>query len=643
MEEKGNSDIRVIELLAPAASLEVGKVALSAGADAVYIGAPKFGARASAGVSIEDIQELCQEAHIYGAKVYVALNTILTDDELTEAKELVTRIYEAGADALIVQDMGLCSSDLPPLPLHASTQCHNNSRGQLKLLEDIGFEQVVLPREWSCRDIAKVRGITSMRLEAFIHGALCVSYSGRCYISEACQGRSANRGACAQYCRMTYDIEDKLGNKLYRNQHLLSLRDLNRSEILEDMLDAGITSFKIEGRLKGIDYVRNVTSHYRILLDEIINRRSSEYRRSSFGKTALSFSPNPQGTFSRLYTSYNTPLHQPIQISEFTPFTNKSVGEEVGTLISRKGKKVTIKVAFRGIDLANGDGLLFISNNDSVVSGAYVNQISEEKERGTKKLLLSQEVSANMGCKIYRNHNHKLTQLLLKPNASTRSVPIDISCLANNSGITLMAIEVKRSTLRAEVHTEIVLEKAKRDHSVQIERTLSKLGDSHYTLRNLEIDNGGYYLPPSILTDLRRRLVDQLEQQSQDYAKAKRDRVGILLREKKRRFLSTHHSRECYELPKELDFTYNVANKEAERFYRISGVDGTITPALEVQRPKGSIPVMFTRHCLRHALGYCTKDGVKPPFSLPMYLVRGNERFRIETDCKECCMILWQD
>ena len=633
---------RSIEILAPASSFKGGRVALSAGADAVYIGAPKFGARAAAGVSLEDIATLTREAHEVGARVYVALNTILTDEQLPEAVSLAWDLYGAGADALIIQDMGLLMEELPPIPLHASTQCHNDSNAKLRTLEALGIEQVVLPREVSTADLPSLLDGVGMRVESFVHGALCVSYSGRCFISEACRGRSANRGACAQYCRMSYDLEDATGRKLLTGQHLLSLRDLNRTEIIEEMLDRGVSSLKIEGRLKDIDYVRNVTAHYRRVVDEIIARRSEEYCRSSWGETELAFTPRPEQTFSRRFTAYNTPLHTPIPTESITPFTNKSVGEELGTLTECRGREVVIRLRDMGAELSNGDGLLLVSPDETTTAGALVNQVTPRGD-GTYRLRLSASVELPPGTTVFRNLNHRLDRLLRRDDASIRKVPIHMECEATEQGIILRAAVAETPSIAVEVQREMALEPAEKDPSARLLDTLSKLGDTPYRVEQPELRLRGLYLPPSVVTELRRELVERLREACRRVMTKERDRRGEQLREQRRDFLSGGCSREESGLPVSLDFTYNVANRQAERLYRCLGVEGEIAPAMEVAMPEGSVPVMQTRHCLLHRLGYCTREGKRPPFALPLYLVRGQERFRITTDCRACQMTLWLD
>ena len=577
-----------------------------------------------------------------GARVYVALNTILTDEQLPEAVSLAWDLYGAGADALIIQDMGLLMEELPPIPLHASTQCHNDSNAKLRTLEALGMEQVVLPREVSTADLPSLLDEVGMRVESFVHGALCVSYSGRCFISEACRGRSANRGACAQYCRMSYDLEDATGQKLLTGQHLLSLRDLNRTEIVEEMLDRGVSSLKIEGRLKDIDYVRNVTAHYRRVVDEIISRRSEEFCRSSWGETELTFTPRPEQTFSRRFTAYNTPLHKPIPTESITPFTNKSVGEELGTLTECRGREVVIRLRDMGAELSNGDGLLLVSPDETTTAGALVNQVTPRGD-GTYRLRLSASVELPTGATVFRNLNHRLDRLLRRDDASSRKVQVRMECEATEQGITLRAAVAEAPSIAVEVQREMALEPAEKDPSARLIDALSKLGDTPYRVEQPELRLRGLYLPPSVVTELRRELVERLREACRRVMVEERDYRGERLREQRRDFLGRYHSREECGLPESLDFTYNVANRQAERLYRRLGVKGEIAPAMEVAMPEGSVPVMQTRHCLLHRLGYCTREGKRPPFALSLYLVRGQERFRITTDCRACQMTLWLD
>ena len=619
-------------------------MALSAGADAVYVGAPQYGARSAVGVSLEDIRQLCTVAHAYAARVYVALTTILTNSQLAHAVELAHQLYEAGADALIIQDLGLLTQDLPPIPLHASTQCHNHSLEQLQMLSDLGFEQAVLPREWSCQDIAAVRDKTPLRLEAFVHGALCVSYSGRCFISEALSQRSANRGQCAQYCRMTYDLVDAQGQKLRQGEHLLSLRDLNRTEIIEEMIDAGVSSFKVEGRLKALPYVRNVIAHYRKVLDEILTRRSDQLRRPSWGTTEYTFTPLPEATFARPFTTYNTPLGAPIPTDSITPYSSKSLGQPIGTVTWSRGKELEIELLSDDIELANGDGVVAYTIDKKLV-GAQINQVLPAKRAGSYRLRLSQAIELPQGATLWRNLNHLLEAQLLRPDASTRTMPVTLHLEATPDQLTLEMQLSEAPDMSVTRSRAVTLELAQRDNTEHIERTLRKLGDTPYRAKRVILSLDGLFVPPSLVAELRRELSEELQRQCLAKALERRDAIGKPLQQKRidRLHTSDPTARQRYGLPDTLDFTYNVANESAHKLYRQLGVSGPIAPALEVERPEGAIPVMFTRHCLLHQLGYCTRTGRKPPFALPLYLVRGRDRLRIAHDCRHCMMTLWLD
>lgn len=619
-------------------------MALSAGADAVYVGAPQYGARSAVGVSLEDIRQLCAAAHAYAARVYVALNTILTDSQLAHAVELAHQLYEAGADALIIQDLGLLTQDLPPIPLHASTQCHNHSLEQLQMLSDLGFEQAVLPREWSCQDIAEVQDKTPLRLEAFVHGALCVSYSGRCFISEALSQRSANRGQCAQYCRMTYDLVDAQGQKLRQGEHLLSLRDLNRTEIIEEMIDAGVSSFKVEGRLKALPYVRNVIAHYRKVLDEILTRRSDQLRRPSWGTTEYTFTPLPEATFARPFTTYNTPLGAPIPTDSITPYSSKSLGQPIGTVTRSRGKELEIALLSDDIELANGDGVVAYTIDKKLV-GAQINQVMPAKRAGSYRLRLSQAIELPQGATLWRNLNHLLEAQLLRPDASTRTMPVTLHLEATTDQLTLELQLTEAPEMSVTRSQAVTLEPAQRDNTEHIERTLRKLGDTPYRAKRVTLSLDGLFVPPSLVAELRRELSEELQRQCLAKALQRRDAIGKPLQQKRidRLHTSDPTAHQRYGLLDALDFTYNVANESARKLYRQLGVSGPIAPALEVERPEGAIPVMFTRHCLLHQLGYCTRTGRKPPFALPLYLVRGRDRLRIAHDCHHCMMTLWLD
>ena len=410
---------RKIELLSPAKDLQCGIEAINHGADAVYIGAPKFGARAAVGNSLEDIGILCRYAHLYGVRIYVTLNTILKDEELDEVELMIWELWRVGVDALIIQDMGIMKLHLPPIPLHASTQMDNRTSEKVQFLEKVGFKQVVLARELSLNEIRQISEHTTVPLEVFVHGALCVSYSGQCYLSAALSGRSANRGECAQYCRLPYTMVDSTGKEIVSEKHLLSLKDMNRSEHLEALLDAGVSSLKIEGRLKDITYVKNVTAFYRKKLDEIFTRRK-EYIRSSLGKSVFTFEPVVEKSFNRGFTSFFLKG----RTSNITAFdTPKSLGELVGSVKEIKGNSFTIS----GLkQLNNGDGLVFF-NKQGVLEGFRVNRVDANRVYPLEMPSILPKTP------LYRNFDHAFEKLLAKPSAE-RKLGVQIQFLDNAFG-----------------------------------------------------------------------------------------------------------------------------------------------------------------------------------------------------------------
>ena len=411
------------ELLAPAKNLECGIEAINHGADAVYIGAPRFGARAAAGNSLEDIAALVQHAHVYNARIYVTVNTILRDEELKDTEAMIWDLYRAGVDALIIQDMGITRLNLPPIPLHASTQMDNRTVQKVKFLADVGFRQVVLARELTLDEIAKIHAACpDTLLEVFVHGALCVSYSGQCYVSQACFGRSANRGECAQFCRLGFDMVDADGKVIARNKHLLSLKDMNQSENLEALLDAGASSLKIEGRLKDVSYVKNVTAYYRQKLDAILKRRK-EYIRASSGTVKLAFRPQLDKSFSRGFTDYFVHGRNPGIFSFDTP---KSLGEEVGTVKEIRGNYLTVA----GVkSFSNGDGLCYLDERGKLC-GFRVNRVDGNK-------LYPQEMPrVKPKTRLYRNFDQEFERVMQKKSAE-RKIAVTLRLEENNFGFTL--------------------------------------------------------------------------------------------------------------------------------------------------------------------------------------------------------------
>ncbi len=608
--------MRKIELLAPAKSAQIGIEAINHGADAVYIGAPQFGARSAAGNTIEEIERLTTHAHLYGAQVYVAMNTLLKDEELATAERLTHQIYEAGADALIVQDMGLLQLDLPPIALHASTQTDNRTPEKVAFLQQMGFSQVVLARELSLSQIAKIATATTVPLEAFIHGALCVSYSGQCYISQQMSGRSANRGECAQYCRLPYDLVDSNGKIIAHNKHLLSLKDLNLTQRLEMMLDAGVSSLKIEGRLKDMAYVKNVTAHYRKELDQILDRRT-EFQTASVGRCSYTFEPDPKQSFNRGFTHYfidgrndQTPI--------ISPLTPKSVGTPIGVVKRVDQKSITLT---GDTPLNNGDGVAYY-NNKSEFEGFRINRV----EGNTLYPATPVPHQLKVGTELFRNYNHAFETLLNKPSA-TRLIAVDMTLSDTPMGYQLTLCDECGTTITTQCDVPSK-EPANTPQEQNQQRQLSRLGGTPYTAREVALAvSGSPFIPASLLSQLRQEGVELLTQKRiESYTPPKR----LYLNKSGANFPST-----------QLTYLGNVANRQARLLYQQQGVEGEIAPAYEIAQPTGVHPVMFTKHCLRHHFGACPKvDKVAPKWQEPLLLVHKEMRLQLHFDCKRCEMTI---
>jgi putative protease len=602
-----------IELLAPAKNLETGKAAVDHGADAVYIGAPKFGARAAAGNSLADIAELTAYAHVYGVKIYVTVNTILRDEELADTEAMIWDLYRAGVDALIVQDMALMQMHLPPIPLHASTQMDNRSPEKVKFLGEAGFRQVVLARELSLREIQTIhREVPGVALEVFVHGALCVSYSGQCYVSQHCYGRSANRGECAQFCRLAFDLVDEDGTLIRKQKHLLSLKDLNQSDRLEELLDAGATSLKIEGRLKDVAYVKNVTAYYRQQLDALFKRRP-EYGPASAGRVKYSFTPQLDKSFSRGFTHYFLDGRVP-DISQ--PATPKSLGEEMGIVKELRGNSFNVA----GLKpWNNGDGACFI-NEQGRMEGFRVNRVENNR-------LFPQEMPRiKPRTVLYRNFDQEFERLLAKPSAE-RKIPVSLHLEENPFGFTLTMDDLEGG--RVALVMPAAKELARTPQTDNLHNQLAKLGNTPFEAQRIDIDlDDNWFIPSSQLADLRRRAVEKL-------LAARR----IRYRREVQRMTPTAHPY----VTKDLTYAGNVMNEQAAAFYRAHGVQ-RIAPAYEL-RPAPDAVLMTCKHCIRYALGGCpVHHQQKLPFHEPYYLVSGDgKRFRLHFDCKHCVMKLYRE
>jgi 23S rRNA 5-hydroxycytidine C2501 synthase len=603
-----------LELLSPAKNLECGIAAIRHGADAVYIGAPRFGARESAGNSIEEIEKLAAEAHLFGAKTYVALNTILYDNELSEAERIIRQVYEAGADALIIQDFGILEMDLPPIALHASTQANNFTSAKIKFLEAVGFKRAVLARELSLQQIGEIAAETTIELEAFVHGSLCVSLSGQCYMSHALGGRSANRGACAQPCRKKYNLVDSNGKIILQNKHLLSLKDLNRSNSIAELAAAGVRSFKIEGRLKDLEYVKNITAYYRKEIDRILEDKP-EFQPSSLGKTSLFFTPDPAKTFQRAATEYF--LHgrkEPVAGLD----SPKSTGEELGVVTRITRDSIVISGS---LPISNNDGLTFIGRNGES-AGLKVNKVLN----GT--IYPNKMNDIFVGARIFRNHDHAF-QMALNRITAERKIPVSISLLSIPNGFTVRAAIGAAQTTDFSVKIEKITSNDPAKSRENILRQLAKSGDTPFLVR--DINTGGneqFFFTSQQLNEMRRGLLEQL------YA-VRTSKIGLLNPLKPIR-----KDADDYPFPTDtLHFENNLSNRLAVQFYLRHGVENPVT-GVEKRPLSGRLQVMITKHCLQHELGFCQRyDGDFPShLSLPFYLQDGTNRFELEFDCKNCLM-----
>lgn len=607
-----------LELLAPAKNADYGIEAIRHGADAVYIGGPAFGARATAGNSVEDIARLCTYAHQYHAQVFVALNTILMDNELADAEKLIWQLYEAGADALIVQDMGVLQLNLPPIALHASTQMDNRSPEKVAFLEQVGFSQVVLARELGLSQIRDVAAHTNMQLEFFIHGALCVAYSGLCNLSHSFSNRSANRGECSQMCRLPGNLKTRQGDVLAQNEHLLSLKDNNQTENLEALIDAGIRSFKIEGRLKDLSYVKNVTAHYRQKLDAIMARRP-EFKASSHGRCEHSFIPDPEKTFNRGSTDYF--VNERSQgIKDFR--SPKYIGEEVGKVVSIGKDFIQVSSTH---EFNNGDGLAFFPANfamakqsDDKLQGLRVN-----RAEGLKLHILQVPKDLKVGMTLYRNHNQAFEALLSK-ESSKRIIGVDLRLSDTQDGLALTLTDIYG--LSATVNLTVEKTPATDvDKTLQNTRTqLGKLGSTDFVARSISIDTAqAWFLPASVLNGLRRDGVAALEvARVQGYVRP----------------LPWKHNQDAVYPVKHLSYLGNVANEKAKDFYQRHGVI-EIQDTYEKNGVTEDVPLMITKHCLRFNFNLCPKEvpGIKAD---PMVLEIGNDVLKLVFDCPKCEMMV---
>ena len=614
---------RKIELLAPAKNLECGIEAVNHGADAVYIGAPKFGARAAAVNSLEDIAALVAYAHLYNVRIYVTVNTILKEEELAETEKMIWELYRIGVDALIVQDMGITRLNLPPIPLHGSTQMDNRTPEKVRFLADAGFRQVVLARELSLQEIRRIHeACPETPLEVFVHGALCVSYSGQCYVSQACFGRSANRGECAQFCRLPFSLVDADGKTIVRDKHLLSLKDLNQSEVLEDLLDAGASSLKIEGRLKDVSYVKNVTAAYRSKLDAIFARRK-EYVRASSGTCRFDFTPRLDKSFSRGFTHYFL-QGRDREISSFD--TPKSLGEEMGTMKEQRGNYLTVA----GVKpFHNGDGVCFLDEQGRL-QGFRINRVD-----GNKLYPAGDVPRIKPRTRLFRNFDQEFERILARKSAERKiGVGWELADTSSGFALTVADEDGNRITLSFPYPKEL----ARTPQPENLRTQLGKLGNTPFEVMPLGGTDSpsattapaiainlsqNWFIPASVIADWRRQAIDKL-------IAARR----ITYRRELHVWKPTRHRFPATSLT----YLGNVMNTAARSFYQAHGV-ASVEPAYEKQAVPEAV-LMFCKHCLRYSMGWCpTYQKGHSPYREPYYLVgTDGKRFRLTFDCKNCQM-----
>jgi len=600
-----------VELLAPAKDLESGTVAINAGADAVYIGAARFGARQAVGNSVGDIEKLAAYAHKYWARVYAAVNTLLHDSELDAAVQLCHQLHNAGVDAIIIQDMGLLESSLPPIPLFASTQMHNHTPERVLFLEQVGIQRVILARELSLGEIREIRKTTSIELETFIHGALCVSYSGQCALSYAIGGRSGNRGECAQPCRRRYSLINGKDNTLIEDRHLLSLKDLNLTEYLRDLLEVGIFSFKIEGRLKDQAYVRNIVAHYRTHLDSLLPDLG--LRASSSGRVRFDFEPDPIKTFNRGYSTYFLTGNRDDITSFATP---KHAGEPIGVVTSTDKNSFTFNVPS---PLNNGDGIAYL-DQDGILKGTHVN-------RSYGNIVFPANLEGiQRGVQICRNADRQYLKQLGKSQPDRR-IPIMFKFSETDEGFQLSAEDKDGNYVFSPLIADKIPAHKPGQAIETLKRQLTRLGDSEFVCDEINIDlSNSYFFPVSSLNALRRDLVSKLlVERLRNYPRM----IGGAIQN---------------EVPypeTTLSFLGNVLNRRARSFYLRHGVQ-EIEPAAESGIDMHGRKVMTTKHCLKYELGGCHLQENPNHLDVPLYLIADDGlRLRLAFNCLDCLMDIY--
>jgi 23S rRNA 5-hydroxycytidine C2501 synthase len=617
--EKSNNEHmkNQIEILAPAKNIYQGMAAINAGADAVYIGAPQFGARSNATNSLEDIAEMVRYAHLFKAKVFVVLNTILYDDELSTCQKLIHKLYAIGVDALIIQDMAIMEMDLPPIPIHASTQANNRDPQHVKFLADAGMKRAVLARELNLDQVREISEATPIELEFFVSGALCVSFSGNCYMSVANGERGANRGSCAQNCRLPYQLIDGNGTTLIENSHLLSIKDLDLSEQLPNLIGVGVTSFKIEGRLKDIVYVKNNTSYLRKKLDGFLSKNSEKYTKASSGTTIYNFEPQMDRSFNRGYTDYFVNKRKEKIGSWESP---KSQGQYIGKVLEAKPNGYLIENFEK---LNNGDGLYFI-NQEGVADGLQINVIFNN-------LVIPNTVKQiPVGTEIYRNSDAEFIKMVEKENSAVRKIDVKLRFSEVPNGFLLEATDEDGHQSNGIMET--AKETAKNADSVlsNIKNSLSKTGNTPFQVQYVEITvSENWFLQTSKINEIRREVLEKL--------------IEVRVSEYQRHEYQIQKTSHPYPVQK-LDFMYNVSNGKAREFYQRHGVTD-IEKAFELQWDPGKARVMSTKYCVKYELGKCARfqrETMGQKLTEPLTLKHGEVEYKLKFNCKPCEMEIWE-
>ena len=622
-----------LELLAPARDVAIGIEAINHGADAVYIGGPSFGARASADNPVQDIARLVRHAHRFNSRIFVTLNTILRDEEFEPARQLAWQLYDAGVDALIIQDLGVLQVDLPPLQLHASTQTDIRTPAKARFLQDVGLSQIVLARELSLDQIKAIRAQTDCTLEFFVHGALCVAYSGQCYISHAHTGRSANRGECNQACRLPYQVIDDKGRFVAHDKHVLSMKDNNQSENLAALVDAGIRSFKIEGRYKDMGYVKNITAHYRRLLDELIEARQCSAQplaRASSGSTTFTFTPNPAQNFNREFTDYFVQGRKDDIGAIDSP---KNPGQPIGYVTQVGPNWVELETTDPQAQLHNGDGLCYYDLQKELMGLAINRADCVNAQKGRWRVFPNDAIvglkDLRKGVEVNRNRDMDWLRVLDK-KSSDRRIGLWAQLSETQHGIALTLTDEDGHSASSQAPLTRSLAKDGAAATASLREHLSKMGATIFATPELQIDlSQPWFIPTSLLNTLRREAVNALE--------AARLQAFV-------RLPRAAAVQPPVAYPDEtLTYLANVFNQPARDFYAQHGVK-LIAPAFESNQEKGEVSLMITKHCVRFALSLCPKQakgvtGVQGTVKAePLQLVSGREKLTLRFDCKPCEM-----